>query len=310
MATVGIDVGGTKLSSVLRDHGNVLFPLLRPAPIGSYDDLLLAIEDTVAGYRADHPIEAVGVCVAAWMSADRELVRRSANLGWDDKPLRTDLAHRLELPVTVANDADAAAWGGYLDIGRPTGNLVALTLGTDVGGAVIIDGRLITGTHGVAGELGHLVIDPAGPRCVCGTHGCLATYASGTAMLRRARALASESPGQFPMLLSGTSSHDITGLDIARAATDGIEGPLLLAEAATAIARASALISRVIDHSTLLLAGGASSIGAPLVHAVKSALTDTELIGPVHPMPNILLVSDPDFAGARGAADFAARLLV
>jgi len=256
----------------------------------------------------DEPVDAVAVAVAAWITADREIVRRSANLGWDDMPLRADLQARLGLPVAVLNDADAAAWAGYLELGRPAGNLIALTLGTDVGGGVIINGELITGTHGIAGELGHLVLNPEGPACVCGARGCLATYASGTALLRQAKTLATQSPEAFPVLLTGTTIDALTGIDIARAAADPSEGPALLLEAATSIAQASALISRIIDHSTVLLAGGASGIGTPIVVAVQEALRATAPIGNVLPLPTVVLATDPDSAGAHGAAHLATAL--
>lgn len=271
---VGVDVGGTWLRTGVVEGGRLGPVLQLDAPVGSYPSLLDAIEAAVtqlAGPAAapSSPVP-VGVGIAAWLSPDRERVARSAHLGWNDRGLRADLEARLGRPVTVVNDADAAAWGAFITDGRPAGTRVTLTLGTDVGGGVILDGHLLTGAHGIAGELGHLVVDPAGPQCVCGAQGCLAVYASGRALRREHR-----------------SSE--------------------LAEAARAIAAASAIISRVIDHDTLVLAGGVSRIGVPLRDAVHAALEASTPIGPVRPMPRVVVAADPCWVGTLGAGDLASH---
>ena len=301
MITIGFDVGGTKVAYGTLVNGRLLDSQQVPAPPGDYEALVALIADVVSG--SEIPVDVVGVGVAAWMSADREIVHRSANLGWDDMPLRADLARALGVPVRVVNDADAAAWGAHVLRRHPGGTSMTLTLGTDVGGGVIVNGQLVTGSHGIAGELGHLVVGNQGRECVCGGIDCLATVASGTALIRHVRALAETRPEDFPTLRKSIDSSSLGPADIA-AASEG-ECILMLADAATGIAAASAIVSRVIDHDTLVLAGGVSAIGAPLHHAVLAALQATPRIGNVRSIPEVYLAPADVPVGVLGAAHLA-----
>lgn len=292
MPAIGVDVGGTKIAiGVLADDGHLYDYAETSLPSRSYAELLDVIAAQVGSRHEAGATPVLGIAMAAWLSTDRETVLRSANLGWDDRRLRADLADRTGLETTVHNDGNCAAWGEYVLAGKPaTGATVVLTLGTDVGGGVIVNGRLLTGAFGAAGELGHLRVHEDGPPCVCGSRGCLAVYASGTAMLRRFR--------------ERTADSEVTGADFGDAANAGDATALdVVAEAAQAIAFVSAQISRVIDHDVLVLGGGASRIGAPLAQAVAAALDATEPIGPLRPRPVVRLGSNQ--AGVHGAADLA-----
>ena len=303
MITLGFDIGGTKVAYGTVVDGRLIDTTQVPVPTGDYGALIALIAETVRGSGTS--VDAVGVGVAAWMSADREVVHRSASLGWDDMPLRADLARAIDLPVTVVNDADAAAWGAHVLRGHPAGTSMTLTLGTDVGGGVIVNGLLITGSHGIAGELGHLIVSTQGRECRCGGTDCLATVASGTALINHVRALAAARPGDFPALLQSTDPSNLGPADVARASE--AECAVLLAEAATGIAAASAIVSRVVDHDTLVLAGGVSAIGDPLRQAVLAALQATPRIGNIHPIPEVYLIPANVPVGVLGAADLATR---
>ena len=312
MRAVGIDVGGTKLAAGTLDSGDTLSGYTEePLPARDYGKLLDAISDQVGRLRdATGAASRLGVALAGWLSPDREKVVSAVNLGWSDRRLRQDLAERTGMHTVIHNDANAAAWGEYLLAGRPSrGAFVMMTLGTDVGGGVIANGHLLTGAFGLAGELGHLQIRPDGPVCVCGSRGCLAVYASGTAMLASARRAVAEGSPVAPLLaqLCGGDPARLRGYDIATAAREGEQTALaIVTEAATAIAAASAQISRIVDHSTLVLGGGASGIGPVLQRATIEALGQTALIGPVHPLPEVRLAQAGNQAGVLGAADLAA----
>ena len=113
------------------------------------------------------------------------------NLAWRDLDLRTELESRIGLPVVVENDANAAAWGEFrYGAGEDVDDLLLVTVGTGVGGGVVLDGRLHRGAFGVGGEIGHMRVVPDGILCGCGNRGCLESYASGTALVREARAAA------------------------------------------------------------------------------------------------------------------------
>jgi glucokinase len=310
---VGVDIGGTKISAGLVLEGRLASFTEQPLRRDTYEGLVDAVRQLVlrtAAAAGDPAPSRLGAAVAGWLSADRSTVLAAANLGWAGRRMGEDLTVATGLDTVLVNDADAAAWGEYL-AGPPAGDgaWVMLTLGTDVGGGVIVGGRLLTGSTGVAGELGHLLVDPDGPVCVCGARGCLATYASGTAMLRRARTLL-DSPQAAGSVLADLCQGDPDALDGRHlAAAAGADDPLALRvveEAATAIAAASAQISRVIDHGHLVLGGGAGAIGAPLRIAVQDAIERTPPIGPVRPRPIVALARLGNAAGVVGAAALAA----
>jgi predicted NBD/HSP70 family sugar kinase len=188
----------------------------------------------------------------------------------------------------LCNDADAAVWAEYSLAARPDdGPFVMLTIGTDVGGGVIVDGRLVTGANGVAGELGHLCLDPGGPVCVCGLRGCLAVYASGAAIMARAR-------------------HELGAMDPdtlrLRARAGDPTASAIIADAARAIAQASAQVARVLDHRTLVLGGGAGEV---LLDAVHAALLSMPPMGPIRSVPHVMAAHAGGWSGVIGAAQLA-----
>ena len=309
--SIGVDIGGTKLAiGGLSDHGQLVGYTERPLPSSDYDGLIRSVADSVDSFRdlhGDGSTPTLGLAMAGWLSPDRDVLVRAPNLGWTDRKLRGDLAAATGLRTTVHNDGNAAAWGEYIRLGRPAeGGLVMFTLGTDVGGGVIVNGQLLTGASGVAGELGHLVVLPDGPVCVCGSAGCLAVYASGTAMRDNARGLMQSLPASAPLLRAACQGDPgrLTGHHLAAAIhADEPAALLVLRCAAWALARASSQISRVIDHHTLVLGGGASGIGEKLRAAVEVALRDTAPLGPVLPLPRVRLATAGNEAGVLGAAD-------
>jgi glucokinase len=309
---VGIDVGGTKFAAGLVDESGRLASYTEyPLPSKRYEDIVALVGETVGEFRREVAAPAaVGVAVAGWLSPDRDVVLQAANLGWRDQPLRRDLEARTGLAAVVGNDADCAAWAEWVQAGKPGGAFALLTLGTDVGGGLVINGELITGAHGLAAELGHLTVRMDGAPCVCGSRGCLAVYASGTAMLARAKELLAADPSSAPTLgrLSGGNPAGLTGAHLQEAVA--LRDPAALAvvgEAGRAIAAASQQISRVIDHAELMLGGGASNVGQPLVEAVSAAIAVSQPVGPVRPIPRVRLARTGNRAGVLGAADLASR---
>ena len=193
--TIGVDLGGTKLVAAIVDADGRVSSLRRwPGRVSGYDDALGAITALAGELRQDaeaagDTVVAVGVAIAAFLTADRDRVRDATNLtGWRDRPLRADLSERLGLPVVIENDADAAVWGEYVH-GAARGEpcVVMATVGTGIGGGIVVGGALVRGGFGLAGEFGHLVVVPDGRPCGCGTRGCLEAYASGTALTRSVR---------------------------------------------------------------------------------------------------------------------------
>jgi len=183
--SLGIDIGGTSIKAgIVGPRG--LEGEIRQVPTPSHPD---AIIDTTLALAKSFPVQpTVGVAVAAFLDPARTHVEFSPNIAWDGRPLRHELEEGLQLPVVLENDANAAGYGEYvLGAGQQASPMVMLTLGTGVGGAVILDGKLLAGARGVAGELGHIVVNPGGAVCGCGQRGCVETVSSGTALMTMAR---------------------------------------------------------------------------------------------------------------------------
>lgn len=304
MPAIGVDIGGTKLAiGVVDDEGILSAYRQMPLPTSDYRSLVSAISALVQDYRVTQPgIASLGLAVASWLSPDRNEVLQAVNLGWDRVSLRADLEAATGLPTIMNNDADCAAWAEYRAIAAQLHEaFVLLTLGTDVGGGVIVNGQLLTGAFGIAGELGHLKVGLGDVPCVCGSVDCLAAYASGRAMVSLLNRLRRERDADLAAL---------DGAGFKEAVDSGDQLALeVLDRTSRAIAAASAQISRVVDHRYLVLGGGASGIGATLTAAVNRNLAETPAIGPVRPIPSVSIASTGNRAGVLGAAQLANRQL-
>jgi len=226
---VGVDIGGTAIKcGALSAEGKVLEELtLDPGYAQGTAHVLDAIAQAARRLGARH---ALGVGVPGLMRREDGHVLHSPNIpGFRDLPLRAELARRMGLAqerISVENDANAAALGEqWLGGARGVDDLLLLTLGTGIGGGLILRGELYAGA-GMAGEVGHVVVDPQGPACGCGSRGCLETLASATAARRRAveRGLPREKPGDLKLLAEAARAGDAAakgllfdvGLDLGR----------------------------------------------------------------------------------------------
>jgi glucokinase len=192
LTTIGLDVGATTIKGAAVDQsGAVVSRHTVPTPSeGTSLEIENAIMACLDALRADAPTAvAVGLAAAGWIQADRRTVVFSANFpSWKDEPLVDRLEQRSGFPVILENDANAAAWGEFrFGAGAGTESMVAITLGSGVGGAVIVNGGLLRGFHGAAGEIGHSVMVTNGYPCNCGRRGCMENYVSGRSINRRAQ---------------------------------------------------------------------------------------------------------------------------
>jgi glucokinase-like ROK family protein len=192
MHAVGIDIGGTKIAGALVDEsGRIVREARVPTPETYGDDIIDAVVELVSELTEGAEAIGVGVAAAGFIDADQATIAYSPNIGWRNEPLKAKLEAKISLPVILENDANAAGWAEFkFGAGRGTKNMIMLTIGTGVGGAVIADSRLLRGGFGIGGELGHIRVVPDGLLCGCGAHGCIEQYGSGTALLKSARQLA------------------------------------------------------------------------------------------------------------------------
>ncbi|HEX5560253.1 MAG TPA: ROK family glucokinase [Nocardioidaceae bacterium] len=310
--TVGIDVGGTKIAGgVVDERGNVLARARRVSPATDTDAIELAIEDLVSELRGAHDIEAVGIGAAGFVDSARSVVMFAPNLAWRDEPLRADLERRIGLRVIVENDANAAAWGEFtFGAGEDAADSLLVTVGTGVGGGIVLNGELHRGSFGVAAEIGHMRVVPGGRICGCGNRGCWEQYASGSALVRDTREQAAQGSLIARSLLDrvGGRVEGITGPLITEAARDGDEFAREQLDALGGwLGEGIASLAAVLDPAVVVIGGGVSEAGDLLLDSVRSAFRANLTGRHYRPELEIRAATLGNKAGMIGAADLARR---
>jgi glucokinase len=308
--TVGVDVGGTKIAAGVVDaDGKLIASTRRETPATDTLMVLEAIGDAVRELRAAHEITAVGIGAAGFVDAGRATVMFAPNLAWRDEDLGGQLSTTLGLPVVVENDANAVAWAeSRFGAGRDHDDLVAITVGTGIGGGVVLGGRLVRGGYGVAAEIGHVTMVPYGRRCGCGLQGCWEQYGSGRALVTEAREIARHSPAFAAGLLAsaGGDPEAITGEMVTANAQQGDVGGLhCYDEIGRWIGLGLAQLAAVLDPSLFVLGGGVSAAGEILRERVENVFR-ANLTGRGHrPVAEVRLAELGWESGMVGAADLA-----
>lgn len=310
--TVGVDLGGTNIRVATVDpDGQILAEERAPTP-GHWPELRTTITELVTRRRDDHPdIGAVGVGAAGMVDQDGA-VHYAPNIPRLIRiPLRESLTATLPVPVVVDNDANVAALGEVCHgAARGVSYGLVITLGTGVGGGIIIDGHIYRGAHGFGGEVGHWPFDPHGAECACGERGHWEAAASGDALgaLARARATA----GAAPALLArvGGDPSAVTGPAVAASAAAGERDGLdLLAEYATAVALGFAGLANILDPELIVVSGGLVELGDLLLDPIRDAFGSHLEGAPYRPEVPIVAAELGDRAGVVGAAALARDLI-
>lgn len=308
--TIGVDVGGTKIAAgVVDPTGKVIDDVRVSTPATTAEAVEAGIVTAVTELAGRHAVAAVGVAVAGFVDERRASLRFAPNLPMRERPLRETLGAATGLPIVVENDANAAAWGEYrFGGGRGNKDMVLLTVGTGLGGGIVLDDRLLRGAFGSAGEVGHVRMVPGGLPCGCGNRGCWEQYASGTALIRRARALARATPERAARLLelSGGDPEAIVGHLVTRAAAEG--DPLareLLAEVGRWLGEGIVDLANILDPAAVVVGGGVCEAGDLLLAPAREAYEALLSAGAHRPHLRIVAAELGNEAGLVGAADLA-----
>ncbi len=309
--SIGVDVGGTKvLGGVVNEHGTVLAHARRDTPRQGGSALTQAIADVALELMKDYDVSCVGISAAGFVSSDRKTMLASPNIaGWNGVNLDKELGALIGLPLVIENDANAAAWGeARFGAGINEDHLMMLTIGTGIGGGVVVNGQLYRGAFGVAAEFGHMRVVPDGHLCGCGGRGCFEQYASGNALLRHAREAISASPEVARNLLAlgdGTVAG-LTGKHITDAARQG-DAVALAAFNTTAqwLGAGIASLSVVLDPACVVIGGGVIDAGEILLAPTRVAVERYMPFAGKHPSPRIIAAELGNEAGLVGAADLA-----
>lgn len=308
--TCGIDVGGTKIAGAVVDQDGTVVDEHR---VFSPANDAAAVEDAIAGLvielKQRHAITAVGVGAAGYVDASRAVVMFAPNVAWRDEDLKRELEDRVDLPVVVENDANAAAWGEFVfGAAHDVDDMLMVTIGTGVGGGIVASGELYRGAFGAAAEIGHLRVVRGGRQCGCGNQGCLEQYASGSALVSGTRALAQTPEAAALLERAGGDAAKIDGPLITDAAADGDEFAIArLAELGTWLGEGIASLAAVLDPRVVVVGGGVSEAGELLLEPTRDAFVN-ELTGRGHrPTLEIRSAALGNRAGVVGAADLARR---
>jgi len=305
---VGVDVGGTKIAAgLVGADGSVIQRLRRDTQATDAKAITELVADVVGQLTPRQRGTVVPVGVGAAGLIDRDgVVRFAPNIDWADYPLRDELLARIDAPVIVDNDANVAAWGEYC-VGAGAGVadcVVMLTVGTGVGGGMVLDDRLVRGSHGLAAELGHLIVDEGGQfLCGCGNHGCLETVASGTAVGRFALQGLADGSAPRDTVLHDLEPTEVTGKSVTVAAHAGdAYAREVLDCVGTWLGVGIASVTNAFDPALVVVGGGAMQAGELLLRPARAA-AQARLLGRGHrQLPPVVRAQLTDEAGLVGAA--------
>lgn len=313
--TVGVDVGGTSVRAGLVDRtGEVLDVSRAPTP---HSDA--ALEDAIVGCIGElagrHAVAAVGLALAGFIDAERGLVRYAPHLSWRDAPVAERIAARVEVPVVVEHDANAAALAERR-YGAAAGArvVVFVALGTGIGGALLLDGELYRGAYGVAPEFGHIRLVPRGRSCPCGKRGCWERYCSGTALATTAmEMLAGGGDAVAGSVLARDAALDpgrVTGQRVAAAAREGDRlARRAVADLGRWLGEGLAVIADVFDPELVVIGGGVSTSSPLFLDEAREHYASVVTGSGNRPLARIRTAQLRDAAAVVGAAELAREQL-
>ena len=309
---IGIDIGGTTIKAGLVDEKcNII--IKDSIPTRANESYELFIDDIVsfakkitadAGYTmAD--IESVGIGCPGSVDDKNGIVTYANNLNLEHAPLGKDISEKIGLPVYLGNDANCAALGEFFALGDETlQNFVAITLGTGVGGGVVINRRIYTGFNGAAGELGHIILKAGGEPCTCGRNGCWEAYASATALIRETERAAKENPSSLLSEMIAENGGKANGKIPFDAAEKGDEtAKKVVKNYIEAVSEGIVDVINIFQPEALVIGGGISKQGDSFLNEVRNYVKGFTYGHQCNiPIGNISLAKLGNDAGIVGAA--------
>lgn len=311
--SIGVDIGGTKvLGGVVDAAGNILTTHREDTPKGGGAELTQTIIGVIQELLAQHQVKCIGISAAGFVSSDRQTMLATPNIaGWNGINLKEEISREIDLPVVIENDANAAAWGeAVYGAGRGEKELMMVTVGTGIGGGLIINGSLYRGAFGVAAEFGHMRLVPNGHLCGCGRLGCFEQYASGSALHRHLLEAIEREPSTATALLArgdGTIAG-IKGSHITEAAR--ASDPIAVQAFNVTgdwLGAGIASLCIIIDPACVVIGGGVIDAGDLLMKPTRAAILKYMPFNGKHPAPRVMVAELGNDAGLVGVADLARR---
>jgi glucokinase len=301
---IGVDVGGTKTAALrVTAEGGVLARSVLSTPADDQRGMVVAIIAATTEVLTPD-VGAVGIAAAGLVEFPTGILRFAPNLAWRDLKLVEEIGGAFGLPTIAENDATAAAWAEVrFGAARGCHDALFVGVGTGIGGGIVSDGRLVRGAHGFAAEIGHIVVEPDGPVCGCGNHGCLEQVASGSAITRQGRKAATRHPHSLIAELSGGDPERVTGELVADAARRGDAAATgILTEVGFRLGQGIAGLVNVLDPEVVVVGGGVADAGELFLAPVRDAYQ--RHVEGRHHRPDVPIVPAKlgNDAGAVGAA--------
>ena len=314
LPVLAIDLGGTKIfTALISNKGQVMareycLTLADEEPQSVINRILSAIDHLLNQRNIDSSqLDSISIAAAGAIDFDKGLVTSSPHLpGWHDVPLRDMVKEKYKVNTFLINDASAAALGEHhFGAGKGVNNLILLTLGTGIGGGIIINGRLYSGQCGSAGEIGHTTIDVNGPRCSCGNTGCLETLVSGTAVAKEAIRRIRQGEGSSLTEIVDGKIENITAEKVSLAAQggDSLASEVIL-KAATYLGVGIVNLVNIFNPEIIIIGGRMAKMGDLLLNPARQVVRERAFRLPAQAV-QIVPAQLGDDAGVLGAAVFA-----
>lgn len=273
MYTIGVDLGGTNIAAgVVNENCEIVFRGSVPTNAGrDFDEIVKDMGGLINKLLADsnispEEVKYVGIGAPGVLDNEAGTVTDNSNIKWVNYPIREKLQQYINKPVFLGNDANVAAWAEYMGgVGRGTKNFLMLTLGTGVGGGMVLNGKLYTGSHNIGAEIGHTTFKAGGAQCGCGNHGCIEAYCSATALIKRAKAALEKDNDS-----SLAKAAKISAKTVVDAATAGDRLALKIFDEYTDdLAQVIASMINFLDPDVIALGGGVANAGEFLLKPVR-----------------------------------------
>lgn len=312
--TIGVDIGGTKIAAAVVDpNGTILTQVRRDTPSQSELAIRRRVVEVVHTLRAGYDPAAIGISAAGFVDRRRRKIVFAPNLAWRDEPLADRVQEQVGLPTLVENDANAAAWGEFrFGAAKDADDTVMVTIGTGIGGGIVIKGELMRGGYGMAAEVGHMRIVRGGLLCGCGNRGCWEQYGSGTALTRLGRELV-QTGGPAARRLNELAHGDpaaLKGQHITQAAQEGDAASLdILRAFGEGFGEALSSLTAILDPELIVVGGGACAAGDLLLGPIRQGFADHLIAAGYRPLAPIAVATLGNDAGMIGAADLARELI-
>ena len=308
---IGIDLGGTAVKiGVVDEAYRIVYK--HSIATGAERPYAAIVADIATGVKQALSDAGIGIneCKSAGIGSpglvdtQRGVVMFAGNLGFEEVPIAEELQKYIALPVFLSNDANCAAYGEALaGSAQGTRNSVLITLGTGIGGGIILNGKIYTGGYSAAAEIGHMVLVPDGEPCTCGARGCFEAYASATALIRQARRAAKAHPESVLVRLAGGDAGRIGGDTVFAAASQGdAAAKQVLAMYIRYLSIGIVGIANILRPDVVLIGGGISNAGDVLIGPVNDYVKKNVFAAKYAPGPPVRRAALGNDAGIIGAA--------